>query len=70
MESILRDYHAPCLAEVTLDDPNGEASIKDCRKPVDEQWAQAESTMTELAGLKETALDTAMRAKELEHVDW
>ena len=70
VDHILSQYHAPCLAKVTLDDPDGAASMKACREPVDEQWDNAESTKPELTGQKETALDEAVRKKELEHVDW
>ena len=70
VDYILSHYHAPCLAKVTLDDPEGEAAMMACRKPVDEQWAKAESTKPELTGQKGTALDEAMRKKELEHLDW
>lgn len=70
VERILSYYHAPCLAKVQLDDPEGEAAVKACRSPVEEQWAAAESTTPDLKHQKATALDAAVFKAERDHVEW
>ncbi|CAN0108262.1 unnamed protein product [Scytosiphon promiscuus] len=69
--SILDDYHAPCLAEVTASDPKGRKAMNKCAAVAEAQWDLAESARPEeLEGRKSTALEPAMKEREAEHVEW
>lgn len=70
-QSILDEYHAPCVAEVGASDPKGRRAMAACAKIAEKQWDVEESARPEeLKGRKATALEPAIKKREAEHLDW
>lgn len=71
VRSILSAYYAPCIMKVTLERPNGEEEMAECRVAVDRQWAMSESKWTpEQKRQGRAALDDAVVHQETGHVQW